>query len=468
MFFYFLVVTLIPIMFFYNTTLVSIEDYFKGDREKKLLTTANIIAGNYYRINDFYNLEYDGDNDAARQSALDFELDLRSKETGARILIFDTKGIVVKDTNRSEIGNTLLLPEVLNALQRKNDVVFRKNENALYAASWIENERAEKMGVVLLVQSIGEIYDELSEIQKRIILFILLTTIIISLLVFFLSQWIIEPLNNFLKVVTKMSDGHLNQRINVKGHDEYAQLGQSFNDIASKLEEAERSREEFVSNVSHELKTPLSSIKVLSESILLEENVPITMYREFMEDINAEVDRMTSIINDLLVIVRLSHRENVLNIKQIEANKMIVDILKRLYPLAKQKNIDLIYEDVRKVVIDADEMKLSLALTNLIENGIKYTHHEGTVKVIVDSDYQNAYISVIDTGIGINDDEQSKIFDRFYRIDKTRDRETGGTGLGLPISRQIVLLHNGVIRLSSKENEGSTFVVQIPINYIKG
>jgi signal transduction histidine kinase len=223
-------------------------------------------------------------------------------------------------------------------------------------------------------------------------------------------------------------------------------------------------RQEFVSNVSHELKTPLSSMKVLGESLLLQEEVPNEMHREFLRDIISEVDRMANIINELLSLVKLDRTENALNMQQVKVNKMIEDILKRLYPIAEQRGIELLYEDVRTVVIDADEMKVSLAISNLVENGIKYSEDGGTVKVIVDADHQNAFITVQDNGIGISDEDQTKVFNRFYRVDKTRDRETGGTGLGLAITHKTVLLHHGSIKLMSKENEGSTFVIRLPIH----
>jgi len=204
-------------------------------------------------------------------------------------------------------------------------------------------------------------------------------------------------------------------------------------------------------------------MKVLSESILLQESLPEEVYREFLQDIVSEVDRMTDINNDLLALVKIDQREKGLNIKPTSINQLVEDIIRRLTPLAKQNKIELIYEDVRPVQIDADEIKLSLAISNIVENGIKYTPSGGTVKVIVDADHQFVFITVQDTGIGIPEDEQSQIFDRFYRVDKTRDRETGGTGLGLSISYSTVLLHNGSIRVSSKAEEGSVFIVRIPI-----
>jgi len=204
-------------------------------------------------------------------------------------------------------------------------------------------------------------------------------------------------------------------------------------------------------------------MKVLSESLLLQESVPEEVYREFLQDIVSEVDRMTTINNDLLALVKIDQREQGLNIQLISINHMVEDILKRLSPLAEQRNIALYYDDVRPVEIDADEIKLSLAISNIVENGIKYTPGGGTVKVVVDADHQYVYITVQDTGIGIPEEEQNHIFTRFYRVDKTRDRETGGTGLGLSISYSAVLLHGGSIRVNSRPDEGSVFIVRIPI-----
>ena len=225
------------------------------------------------------------------------------------------------------------------------------------------------------------------------------------------------------------------------------------------------SRQEFVSNVSHELKTPLSSIKVLSDSILIQEpdSVPKEMYVEFLRDINSEVDRMTDIINDLLTLVRMNRQEVELKPVEINLTDMVGDIVKRLEPIAKAKNISIIYNRVKDVSAEIEETKLSLAVSNLIENGIKYNSEEGKVEVTVDADHQNAFITVSDNGIGIAEEEIGKIFDRFYRVDKNRDRETGGTGLGLSIVRSAVLMHNGSIKVSSKENEGTTFVIIIPL-----
>ena len=207
----------------------------------------------------------------------------------------------------------------------------------------------------------------------------------------------------------------------------------------------------------------MSSIKVLSESILLQEDVPKEMYVEFLHDINSEIDRMSAIINDLLTLVKLDQKEIPLNFAETDLNKVMEDIIKRMTPLAAAKQIQIHYCKEKDVLAEADEMKLTLAISNLVDNAVKYTPEGGSVTVVLDADHQNAFITVSDTGIGIPEDEINRIFERFYRVDKTRDRETGGTGLGLSITYATVMMHNGSIKVNSKEEEGTSIQMRIPL-----
>jgi signal transduction histidine kinase len=207
-------------------------------------------------------------------------------------------------------------------------------------------------------------------------------------------------------------------------------------------------------------------MKILSDAILIQEDVDTGLYKEFLQDINSEIDRMTYIINDLLKVVKLDQGETGLNIENIDLYKMVTDILKRLFPIAEQKQIKIVLNEVKqKILADVDEVKMTLAISNLIENAIKYTNPEGIVKISLEQDHMHAFISVQDSGIGISESDQTKVFDRFYRVDKTRDRETGGTGLGLSITHSTILLHNGSIKLTSKPEEGSTFLIRVPLQH---
>lgn len=198
----------------------------------------------------------------------------------------------------------------------------------------------------------------------------------------------------------------------------------------------------------------------------MQENVPNEVYKEFMQDIVVEIDRENQIINDLLALVKMDKAVAELNISQVNVNDMLEMILKRLRPIAAKRNIELVFESFRQVSAECDEVKMNLAFTNLVENGIKYNVAGGWVKVSLDADHKYFYVKVTDSGIGIPKEYQDQIFERFYRVDKARSRETGGTGLGLAITKNIILMHDGAIKVVSKEDEGSTFVVRIPLKYV--
>ncbi len=450
-------VSFLPLMFNAFTVYNTLEKQSINEKMVELSRQANVMARTV-EVGNFIS-------DSTKTLIFNDAVEEISKEISGRILVIDKNGIVVNDSQKSEMGKTYLIPEVIEALDGK-DVKKYSNKMIYAAVSILENSEknnSEIIGAVLILGSTEEIYEYLSEIQSQLMLLTCVISFIVGIFVFFISGMAIEPVKNILNVIKKMSDGHLDERIEEKGHNELYQLAVSFNNMAEKLEKVETSRQEFVSNVSHELKTPLSSIKVLSESLLLQEGIPEEMYREFLQDINFEVDRMTDIINDLLQLVKLDRKQTSIVFKPVNLNRCIEDIIKRLMPLAKKKNISIDYEQLKDVVADIDEMKLTLALSNLIDNAIKYTDDEGKVTVEIDSDHQNAFVRVRDTGIGISEEDQQKVFERFYRVDKTRSRETGGTGLGLAITHSTVLMHNGSIRLISKEGEGSTFIVRIPL-----
>ena len=233
-----------------------------------------------------------------------------------------------------------------------------------------------------------------------------------------------------------------------------------------KKEEIEEMRKEFLSNVSHELKTPITSIKVLADSLNGQENVPVELYKEFMNDIVEEIDRESQIINDLLSLVRMDKTSAELNLAPQNINELVEHVLKRLKPIAAEKNIELVLESFRPVVAEIDEVKMTQVITNLVENAIKYNIANGWVRVSVNADHKFFYLTVADSGIGIPDDSRDKIFERFYRVDKARSRQTGGTGLGLAITRNAILMHRGAIKVFSTEGEGTLFTVRIPLNYI--
>ena len=243
-------------------------------------------------------------------------------------------------------------------------------------------------------------------------------------------------------------------------------MSRALNKMLQTIKAVEQSRQEFVSNVSHELKTPITSIRVLADSLMGMGDVPQELYKEFMTDISDEIDRESKIIDDLLSLVRMDKVAPEKSIAQVNVNGLIEMVLKRLRPIARKRNIELIFESMREVTADIDEVKMSLAINNLVENAIKYNKEDGWVRVTLDADHKFFYLKVADSGIGIPEELKDRVFERFYRVDKARSRETGGTGLGLAITKSVILMHHGAIRVESQEGEGTVFLVRIPLIYI--
>ena len=284
-----------------------------------------------------------------------------------------------------------------------------------------------------------------------------------------LLLYFLKPLQKIEEGIAAIKNGYGEYNLQVNDYTETAGICEKINQMLGRIKVMDDSRQEFVSNVSHELKTPLTSMKVLADSInSMGDEAPIEMYREFMGDITSEIDRETKIINDLLSLVKMDKSAATLNIESVNINDLLEQIMKRLQPIADKQQVELVLESFRPVTAEIDEVKLTLAFTNLIENAIKYNDNEtgGYVHVSLNADHQYFYLKVEDNGIGIPEESLEHIYERFYRVDKSHSREIGGTGLGLAITRSSILMHRGAIKAHSVMGEGTTFDVRIPLNYI--
>ena len=321
-------------------------------------------------------------------------------------------------------------------------------------------------GVMLVSISTSEIEDSIDMLENRGNLLLSIICILVLVLGYLLAGVLVKPFSRVTKAIEDLTDGYLDEEISVPDYTETELITNAFNKMLGRMKTLDESRQEFVSNVSHELKTPMTSIKVLADSLVGQENVPVELYQEFMQDITVEIDRENKIITDLLSLVKLDKKAADLNIAEVDINEMLENILKRLNPIASVKHVELVLESFRPVVAEIDEVKLSLAFSNLIENGIKYNVENGYVHVKLDADHKYFFVTVTDSGIGIPEESIDKIFERFYRVDKSHSREIGGTGLGLAITRSAIVMHRGAIKVKSEEHKGTTFSVRIPLTYI--
>ena len=417
---------------------------------------SNILASDILAMDFLKN----PDSDAA-----DVEIQQMAYAYSARILIINSDYIIVKDNYIFDEGKTIVTEDVINAFKGKSHShINYKSSSAVITTPIIDDTG--KISGVIKVSISGYATIQTINYMKRISIAVMIALFLVfsGILVFVIYK-LTSPAKDMKEAILSLSDGDKNARIKKQTIKEYKDIGDAVNVLLDRLESIDGSRDEFVSNVSHELKTPMTSMKVLADSLLATENAPIEMYKEFMQDIAEEIDRENEIIGDLLNLVRTDGERAVLNIETVDVNELMEVVLKRLKHIALKNNIEIIFESMRPVTASIDRVKFIIVLTNIIENAIKYNHPEGWVKITLNADHKFFYVDVSDSGIGIPEECKDQVFERFYRVDKARSRETGGTGLGLAITKNIVLLHKGTIKFYSKENEGTTFNIRIPLNY---
>ena len=384
-----------------------------------------------------------------------------------RVMIVDQNLQIIKDTYDLEEGKVAISTEIVRCFNEPNAKYVNEISDYIQLTLPIVDPSNEHIAGVILISFSTKNLNLIEEsVNYRAILLLIAVAICILIFSLLYSSLLSKPLLKVTESIDEITRGDTDVSLELSTYSELVTVSDSFNKMTGYIKEQDTARQEFVSNVSHELKTPLASMKVLADSLLSQEGMPEELYREFLVDITDEIERMTRIINDLLSLVKTDKNNATINITNISINDLLEQLLKRLRPIAAKRNIELIYESYRPVMADVDEVKISIALSNLIENAIKYNYDDGWVKVTINADHKFFYVKIQDSGVGIPEEFQDKVFERFYRVDKARSRETGGTGLGLAMTRNVILLHRGSIKLYSKEKEGTTFTVRIPLNYV--
>ena len=405
-------------------------------------------------------------NDSSSQD-VNSKLELLSNVYDGRILLVDRDYRIIKDTYGVDEGKTLISSMVIKCFNGEEASRYNNKTQKIEMAIPVKSPEVKQLqGAMLISFSSNEIAENIQELEQKSILITGIIIVLAALLGYVLSTVLVKPFARVTKSIEDLTDGYQNEEISVPDYTETALITDAFNKMLSRMKTLDESRNEFVSNVSHELKTPLTSMKVLADSLVGQEGVPEELYQEFMSDITAEIDRENKIITDLLSLVKLDKKAADLNVEHLNINQLLEDILKRLRPIADKRHIDLILDSFRPVEADVDEVKFTLAISNLVENGIKYNVDDGWVRVTLDADHKYFYVKVADSGMGIPEESIGRIFERFYRVDKSHSKEIGGTGLGLAITRSAVTKHHGNIQVESKEGEGTTFTVRIPLSYI--
>lgn len=436
----------------------AIRQYTVEQKKVQAMTQANVIAGYISQYQDYSS------------TSINYLLESQSTSGNSRILMLDKEAKIIYDSNNGVLQNKYMpTAVVLDAINGKNDVeqITTSNDELIVGAAAPIMKDKEITGVIYYQESAADAVDFMDRIFATMIMLIILVSLLIGVISFFMAGIITEPIRDLTKKLSKATDDNKDYYIEKTTGGEIGKLIDSFNKMTEQIKLQEEKRQEFVSNASHELKTPLSSIKLISDSLLNTQNAPEEMVNEFLTDMNVQVDRLARIVDKLLTLTRMDNSANVARMEfaVTDITELCSNITKALRPLAEQKHIELTYEAETTVYSKVERDKIWEAIYNVLDNSIKYTKEDGTVSMKLSKDETNVIIEISDTGIGIAPEEKYKIFDRFYRVDKARARETGGTGLGLSIALTAVELHGGEITVDSEEGVGSTFRIIIPITF---
>ena len=458
---YFLIMIITLFLFSYYI-LSSMKTYLYADEKVNVTTMSNVVAS---FASDYMDSET-GTLDSAGFSALLSGMSINSQ---MRVMVLNSDITVLYDSqnNRNLLGTAQVRPSVMSAIKGTDG--FKQYESGsvvtLDASAPILDENGDVIGVLNIVYVPDSAIKFIDAIITKMMFLVIVILLGVGAIIFVIANLVSKRIVDFTNKITSMSDdGILDEKLDISGHDEISRLGEAFNTMSEKVVNLEKQRVQFVSDASHELKTPLSSIKLMSDSIIQTPDIDVEYVKEFMIDINNEVDRLNRIVNKLLYITKMDVRneEDDKHFELISLNDIAQGIEKNLQPVAKKDDITLVFSTPGEIFLMANKDVLWQGIYNIVDNAIKYTDSDGYVLVAMSREGGNVIIEVRDTGVGISPEEKDKIFERFYRVDKARSRETGGTGLGLAIALAAVKFHGGTIELESEEGKGSTFKIILP------
>ena len=381
-----------------------------------------------------------------------------------RLIVTDQAGRSIYDslTLNSTVGKYVLLPEIVQAL-RVNDVFRWEYSNGTmrsFVATPILNYGTLSGCVYMMEYDISQGVLMYSLLRNILTITLVLEIVVIIFSAIFAIAFS-KRMRRILASMRIIREGDYSHKVKMGGSDELTVLGDEFNDLTDRLMVSENKRRQFVSDASHELKTPLASIKLLSDSIL-QNDMDMETVREFVSDIGNEADRLNRMSQKLLSLSRIESQEDG-DCEIVNIAPTVQRVLRMLSTIAEENGISILPQLEQDSPILILEDDLYQIIFNLVENGIKYNVPGGSLSILLSREEDNAVIKVADTGVGIPDDAIGHIFERFYRVDKARSRKSGGSGLGLSIVRNMVERNGGSIYVTSQSGQGTTFTVTFPV-----
>ncbi len=447
-----------------------------------LVVAAILIVMNTYPVLMAENMVFASKESTLRRQALVIGSTLSVSETltresveqtmalleeaqGARVLVTDAAGLILYDSSTldNRIGGYALMGEVAAALRGQDASRSEYREGAIRTRAAVPiMYHGMTLGAVYLYEYDTEQADVLRSILSNLRYISIVICAAALVLVLLLSKTLTRNTVRLLSAIRHVREGEYSHRVESQGRDEMAQLADEFNQLTDRLQTTEEARRRFVSDASHELKTPLASIRLLTDSILQNDSVDMSTVREFVADIGEEAERLTRISEHLLALTRLDAGAGRAP-EPVELGRVADKVAHLLTPVAQRANVELKCSLEPACALLATEDDIYQVAFNLMENAIKYNMPGGRVDVAVQRWEDKVALIVTDTGLGIPREDLPKIFDRFYRVDKARSRAAGGTGLGLSIARDTARLHGGDITAGpNPAGRGTRFEAEFP------
>lgn len=385
--------------------------------------------------------------------------------------ILDPAGMLLAHSEINEIKHIKTTPNIFKALKGTDAFTIESNAEYMDVAYPVTGGDGAVRYVIYIKDSKQTVRDLSSELITLIIEAVAVGFVISVVLSFILSKTLLQPIVGMTKAAEAMAGGDFSRKLDVESEDEIGILADTFNNMAHQLkttlEEIKKSealRREFVANVSHELRTPLTSIRSYAETLTDNADLPKDMENDFLHVILNESDRMTKIVQDLLTLSRFDAGSNLLTIDEFSLEQSIRDVCDAIALEAKKRGHDIAVSLEKDLpVISGDKARIEQVLINILSNAVKYTPDGGKIDITSGKTGNKVWVKIKDNGIGIPEEDLTRIFDRFYRVDKARSRESGGTGLGLSIAREIVIRHGGDILIESAVGGGTTVTVVLPL-----
>ena len=416
-----------------------------------------------YLASDFVVGHLRGQVDSVRLSTLAENM---SRQSQARVIFIDQSGIVVGDSTRvgGLLNQSIDHDDVRAALNGSVSSSISYSEgiqhDVLQMAVPVKEEGASVTGAVFMSASLQDVYRTLNDIRRFLFMATLLAMAVVGGGSIALARRFTGPLEELTAAARKMAEGKLDQKIAFKSGDEIGRLAEQFNVMAKRLNYYTNNLKKFAADVAHEVRTPLTTMSLLTKALKEHEMEP-EQQREFIEDIDNELERMIALVSDLLELSKLE--KNNVETEDIIINHFLENVVGESQYRFAAAGLDLNFEETDEIlIVSVAPLQLHQVIANLLDNALNYTPAGGKVTVSVYLEENEVITRVEDTGCGIPKEDQSYIFERFFRVDRARCREGGGTGLGLAIVSEIVTKYGGKVWVESEEGSGSSFYFALP------